>query len=97
MVSFFKRRLSDREMLTEEQKKKIQDKLTEKQALQACPRCGNLQFTLLDGVFSNTVLDNYKSLKLGGNILPTVVVICNKCGYLSEHSLIVLGLADLFQ
>ncbi len=84
-------------LLTEEQKKKIIDTLSTKKAVNACPRCGKTAFTLVDGIFNQTVQSNIKSISLGGISIPTVIVSCDNCGFLSQHSIGVLGLLDLFK
>jgi ribosomal protein S27AE len=77
--------------LTPEQIKKIQDKLVEKNALRDCPRCGNKNFTLIDGYFLSVIQDQTKQIKLDGNGLPTIVIVCNNCGFVSQHALGALG------
>lgn len=57
-----------------------------------CPRCGNGQFTLLEGYFNQTVQNELAGMVLGGPSVPSVVVVCTRCGYLSQHALGVLGL-----
>jgi ribosomal protein L37E len=57
-----------------------------------CPRCGNDSFTLLNGYFNHTIQNDPKGMVLGGPSLPSVVVACDRCGYLSQHALGILGL-----
>jgi hypothetical protein len=58
-----------------------------------CPRCSNSQFMLLPGYFNQTIQPELAGgLVIGGPSLPTVVLICSRCGYLSQHALGVLGL-----
>ena len=83
-------------MLNEEQKKRIILRLSEKGAIRACPRCGKQNFTLLDGIFNQTVQADIKNLRMGGTTLPAVVISCDNCGFLSQHSIGVLGLLDMF-
>ncbi len=58
-----------------------------------CPRCGNLEFTLLNG-YEHVPIAN----KLGGtltvtrNVVPSILTVCERCGYLSAHALGALGL-----
>lgn len=57
-----------------------------------CPRCGNGVFTLVDGYFNEMIQPNANTLNIGGHTIPTVLTVCNRCGYLSQHALGVLGL-----
>ncbi len=78
--------------LTQEQKDKIIKALTDRLAKLPCPRCGNDTFTLLDGYFNQIIQTDLKGIVLGGRTIPSVVVACNRCGYLSQHALGILGL-----
>jgi hypothetical protein len=76
-------------------KQAIINALSEAGADMPCPRCGNKTFTLIEG---------YQAIQLstepelphwregGGSIIPTIMVICNKCGYLMQHALGAFGL-----
>lgn len=57
-----------------------------------CPMCGNTNFTLTDGYFSPVMQDDLNTFKLGGPSVPTVSIICNNCGFLSQHAMGMLGL-----
>ena len=78
--------------LTQEQKDKIVKALNDCGAKFPCPRCGNDTFTLLDGYLNQIIQAEPKGIVLGGRTVPSVVVVCNRCGYLSQHALGVLGL-----
>lgn len=63
-----------------------------------CPRCGNTEFTLLNG-YDNVLINRSIDGQLfpGGPQspaiqVPTVLLVCEKCGYLSAHALGALGL-----
>jgi predicted nucleic-acid-binding Zn-ribbon protein len=77
---------------TKEQKDKIIKVLTERGAMLPCPRCGHRDFTLLDGYFNQVIQEVPEGIVLGGRTIPSVVVACNRCGYLSQHALGMLGL-----
>lgn len=77
---------------TQAQKDKIIKALTERGASLPCPRCGNDAFTLLDGYFNQVIQEDPKGIVLGGRTIPSVVVACNRCGYLAQHALGILGL-----
>lgn len=70
----------------------IIEKLKELGASKPCPRCGNKSFIIADGYFQNTVQNDLHHTTLGGKILPTAMIVCDQCGFVSQHSLGVLGL-----
>lgn len=78
--------------LSEERKKEIIKVLDELGAKLPCPRCGNPHFILIDGYFNQTIQPELQGIVLGGPSIPSVVVACNKCGFLSQHALGVIGL-----
>ena len=78
--------------MSQEQKQKIIKALEEREAKLPCPRCGNGSFTLLDGYLNQTIQQDLIGITIGGPSIPSVVVACNRCGYLSQHALGVLGL-----
>jgi predicted nucleic-acid-binding Zn-ribbon protein len=80
------------EGLSNEQKEKIIQVLNERGAKLPCPRCGNNNFTLIDGYFNQTIQTELKGMIIGGPSVPSVVVACTRCGYLSQHALGALGL-----
>ena len=57
-----------------------------------CPRCGNDSFTLLNGYFNQTIQTDPKGMVLGGPSIPSIVIACNRCGFLAQHTLGILGL-----
>lgn len=61
-------------------------------ATNPCPRCGNSSFSLVDGYFNNLVQDELDGLVIGGPTVPSVVIACDRCGFLSQHAAGVLGL-----
>jgi len=77
--------------LSQEEVKRIIKALEDKGAKLPCPRCGNNSFTVLDGYFNQTVQTQVSGLVIGGKSVPTAVVVCNKCGFLAQHALTVLG------
>ena len=78
--------------ISDEKKREIIKALEERGAKLPCPRCGNNSFTLLDGYFNQTIQTVLKGMVLGGPSVPSVVVSCSRCGYLSQHALGALGL-----
>jgi len=80
------------QQISSEKKQEIIKALEERGAKLPCPRCGNNSFNLLDGYFNQTIQTDLKGMVLGGPSIPSVVVACNRCGYLSQHALGTLGL-----
>ncbi|MFA5877711.1 MAG: hypothetical protein WC880_05135 [Candidatus Paceibacterota bacterium] len=80
--------------LSEETKQHIIDELEKRKAVLPCPRCGNKNFSILDGYFVQTIQDDYKGITLGGQVVPSIAVACTRCGFLSQHALGVFGLLD---
>lgn len=78
--------------MDKERKDEIIKRLTERGALMPCPRCGNENFSIIDGYFNQTIQSEFKGLVIGGRSVPTAIVVCNKCGYIAQHALGVLGL-----
>jgi predicted nucleic-acid-binding Zn-ribbon protein len=76
----------------QDQKDKIIKVLAERGANLPCPRCGNNAFTLLDGYFNQIIQEEPKGIVLGGRTVPSIVVACKRCGYLSQHAIGILGL-----
>lgn len=77
---------------TQEQKDKIIKALMERRARAPCPRCGNQNFTLLDGFFNQSLQTELGNIVLGGPSIPSVVVVCTRCGFVSQHALGALGM-----
>lgn len=75
--------------LTELQKSKIIEVLDELGAVQTCPRCGNESFLLMDYIFDQkSPLRNY--LVPEEPKIPSIIVVCDRCGFISQHALAVL-------
>lgn len=81
-------------MITQEEKQKIITELYKRIDSNGvkCPMCGNKHFIIGDGYFNSFVQDDFKSLNLGGPSIPSIPIICNKCGFISMHALGILGL-----
>ncbi len=76
--------------ISEAQRQKVIQALNEKAATLPCPRCGNADFTLLDGYFNQTIQTELQGIVIGGPSIPSVVVACKKCGFLSQHAMSIL-------
>jgi hypothetical protein len=81
------------ETMSSDEKQKIVDALSKKGANLPCPRCNTKNFTLLDGYFNQTIQQKLTAgLVLGGPSVPSAIVVCNNCGYMSQHARGVVGL-----
>lgn len=78
--------------LKETEKKEILEALATRQVKKNCPMCGYDTFGIFDGYLSHPVQYNTTQLSLGGEVLPTAVIICKRCGFVSQHALGTLGL-----
>ena len=79
-----------------EEKKRIIDALTERVRKNGrsftCPMCGNNHFVLLDSYIRNDVQDDFDGVRLGGPTVPAAAIICESCGFISQHALGTLSL-----
>lgn len=77
---------------SQEERDRIIKALEAKGATQPCPRCGRNSFSIVGGYFNHFIQANLGGVNIGGPSIPTAVVVCNNCGWLSEHALGVLDL-----
>lgn len=70
-------------------------RLEELKATMPCPRCGETNFTLSDGYSIIPIRADIKGITIGGRAIPCVTTVCNHCGYVSMHSLGIMGLMDM--
>ncbi len=90
--SYLKDMLSGR-IMSEADTQRVLEALRKAGATKPCPRCGNEDFSLLDGYFTHSIQRDLKKLSIGGaKAVPVVVVICTRCGWVAEHALGSLGL-----
>jgi hypothetical protein len=57
-----------------------------------CPRCDSNAWVLVDGFLHHSISNRSGSVVLGGPTIPTIAVICKNCGFISQHSAIILGI-----
>lgn len=81
-------------MLTDKEKNDIAKILIQKINIFECPMCHSHKFTIVDGYVAQTLQSNMKGFSLGGVLLPSIVMVCNKCGFMSYHNMGVLGLLN---
>jgi ribosomal protein S27AE len=83
-------------MLTDEKKadliRVLSERLEKYAKRSACPMCGHGHFTIADAYLSNTLQSDFKLVNLGGPSIPSLAIICTNCGFISQHSLGILGL-----
>lgn len=82
--------------LSTEFKEKIIQALESRNAPMSCPMCGNKQFNVADGLIAHVWQKASTNLSVTGSAVICAVIICNNCGFLSEHSLGALGLLEEF-
>lgn len=75
-----------------EKQKEIIEILNKKLGDSPCPMCGNKNFSFVDGYIRNSVQDDTQSLIIGGKNIPTVAIVCQNCGFVSQHAIGMLGL-----
>lgn len=80
-------------MIDQEKKKEIVRILNDRVPSLECPMCHGKQFTIVDGYSNFMLQDKTNIISIGpGSIIPTIPIVCNKCGYVSFHALGTLGL-----
>ena len=87
--------------ISDEEQKEIVAKLQERGVkADKCPMCGNGKFIITDGYFNhqvlarNAIIANGGAIYIGGTSIPTVAITCTNCGFISQHSLGILGLLN---
>lgn len=84
-------------MITPEEKQRIVRKLNERFRSNGlkCPMCGNNHFILGDGYFNAVIQEDIKSFHIGGSTIPSIPIICDRCGFISSHALGILGMLPI--
>ena len=81
------------EVFSEEERTRIVKILEEKGVRSCCPMCGNKSFVLSEGYLTNTIQPDFTGgIRLDGPGIPTIAIICKKCGFMSQHSAVLLGI-----
>lgn len=80
-------------MLSDEQKKSIANAILENIGQYRCPICGDSKFSIIEdfGLHMMRSLSNPTNVSWG---IPYVMLVCGKCGYMSQHNAISLGVLD---
>ena len=58
----------------------------------SCPRCGHVKFSVI-GETHVTLQPSPGVLTVGGGSIPSILVACDNCGYMTQHASVPLGLA----
>ena len=81
--------------MTDKEKKIIEKKLIEILPNPECPMCHNRQFTILDRYMVSPVQEDFRvSTGVTPKTVPALTIVCTRCGFMSQHSLGILGLLD---
>ncbi len=78
--------------MTEEEKQKVIEKLTERGVKLTCPRCGQGSFAIVEGYFKQIIQKDLTNTMLSGPGIPSIMTVCTNCGFISQHALGALGL-----
>jgi hypothetical protein len=73
----------------------ITNALSEKNVTGRCPLCGNLRWTLAEGIIYSTIQTSSRGL-INTGTLPQVALICANCGNTHFLNLVTLGLGSHF-
>lgn len=77
--------------------KRIADVVREKGGYRPCPICSKANWGVAPGAVHLVMQPRgEESLRVDGDVLPSVVFICGTCGYTFLMNVFVLGLGDLF-
>ena len=78
--------------LSADQRGMIESQLNGAGASLPCPRCGHERHSLLDGYVLENLQSQLRNLVFSSdNRVACVATVCDRCGYLSQHVIDVLG------
>lgn len=82
--------------LSEEEMRRIADKLAEVGVRTSCPMCNTQNsWVLADGYLNEPIQGGlHQGLVIGGPSIPSAALICSNCGFMSQHALGALGLLE---
>lgn len=72
--------------MDEEKKKQVALALVHKGVNLPCPRCGGKNFEVVGQTFL-PINDNPNFLLVGGPMVPSIIIACSNCGFLTLHAL----------
>ena len=76
----------------EHNKEKIVSELNKKVPDLKCPICSHTALTLSGGFFAHDLQQDLGQRQIGGVNIPTIPIICTRCGYVMEFAAGTLGL-----
>lgn len=81
-------------MFSNEQKTAIAKAILNNLGQYACPMCGEHKFSIIEeyGLHMMRPLNNPTNVSWG---VPYIMLVCGKCGYMSQHNAISLGVLDV--
>ena len=82
------------QILTEDEKRKIANVLSNRIPNIVCPMCHRNNFIITDGYFNSPINADLQSMVFGGPSIPSIGIVCVNCGFISHHALGVLGLLN---
>ena len=71
--------------------KEVVEALTNKGVKLPCPRCNLMKFSIV-GETQIPLQENPNVITIGGPSIPTVIIACDNCGYITQHATLPLGL-----
>jgi hypothetical protein len=78
--------------LSPEQVAKVKTRLAERGVSGPCPRCGQVEFSVISqGLLKPQLMDLPENVLIGLALVPSILTICVQCGFLSLHALGTLG------
>lgn len=80
-------------MFSDEQKTIIAKAILDNLGQYKCPMCGTHKFSIIEefGLHMMRPLSNPTNVSWG---VPYIMLVCGKCGYMSQHNAISLGIVD---
>ena len=82
-------------MLSDKEKEELAKVITSKVKTFECPMCHNHSFTIIDGYLIQNLQNSINSYVIGNEpIIPSIAIVCNNCGFMSQHNLGILGMLN---
>jgi len=76
----------------EQMMRKLEDRLNRLISQVKCPMCGDSHFKLSDAYIRNELQEDLRKRISEGSSIPSIAIICDNCGFISQHALSILGL-----
>ena len=82
--------------LTDEQRSRVLARLTERIGDPKCPLCSTNRWIVSDEFVSLVSQWDIRHLNIVGRGFPSLVIICQTCGFTALLNMVVLGLLELY-